>query len=150
MPEQQPSHLLTVRIQNWTREEYIEPGRISPRDEQTTYYQGEVADCDRIADANGVLTLIDEIPATEERPFHSRIYLEPNANDPGLTELWCMAQPIETVTPWVQSLPNAGDVFSAVPCPPDPREDGSSINDKRDASVEFAQTTFDAAGMTKE
>ena len=120
----------------------MEPGRIAPRDEETTYYRGEVADCDRIADAKEVLTLIDEIPATEERPFHSRVYLEPNANDPGLTELWCMAQPIETITPWMQSLPIAGEVFSAVPCPPDPRGDGST---GRDSSVEFAQTTFNAA-----
>ena len=108
-----PSHLLTVRVQNWTREEYITPGLLAPRDEETEHYTGTVEDCDRIAAHKGVMTLIDEIAPREDSPFHSRIYLEPNRNDPGLTELWCLAQPIERMTPWVEGLPKAAEVFNA-------------------------------------
>src|SRR4051794_15066399 len=106
------THILAVRVQNWTREEYITPGLVAPKDETTDYYRGTPEECDAIAAAKGILTLIDEIPATEESPCHSRVYLEPNKNDPGLTELWCLARPIGELTPWVAGLPVAGEIFA--------------------------------------
>ena len=76
-----PTEILTMRTQHWTRAEYIEPGRIARRDKQTEFYCGSVDDCDVIAEAKGVLTMIDEIPAPKEASFHSRVHLEPNKRD---------------------------------------------------------------------
>ena len=140
----QPTHILTVRTQNWTRAEYIEPGRIAPRDEQTELYRGSVEDCDTIAEAKGILTMLDEIPATEETPFHSRVDLEPKTTDTGLTELWCLARPIEKVTPWVEGLPLAGDVFTAASCPHDRIGECWACQDETNPHAEFAQMMFDA------
>jgi hypothetical protein len=105
MTEREPTHILAVRVQNWTRTEYITPGLVAPKDETTEYYRGTPEDCDAIAEAKGILHLIDEILATEEMPQYSRVYLEPNATDPGVTELWCLARPIGEVTLWVAGLP---------------------------------------------
>lgn len=147
MIEGDSTHLLTIRTQNWTRAEYIEPGRVAPRDERTEYYRGVVEDCDTIAEAKGVHTMIDEIPATDETPFHSMVYLEPHTNDTGLTELWCLAQPIEVITPWVESLPLAGDVFTAARCPHDRIGECWACEDENNPHAEFAQMMRDAANV---
>ena len=114
MSESQPTHLLNVRVQNWTAHEYRQPGRIIPSGERWSQYRGTMDDCDAIAAAHGAPTLWSDSPENKEFPFHDKTYL--HMSDEGdATEVWCRGRRLDITgtTPWIDTLPIAGEVFDS-------------------------------------
>lgn len=128
---EQPTHIISARTDYWTKDEYITPGLVAPKDRSHEHYRGTVEDCDRIAEGKGITFLVDDFPPSEETPIHYRFYMQPTDDDPpGIRELWCSARMIDRDTPWVTSLPLVADVFP-----------------ENNPHAEFAQQMFDAALM---
>jgi hypothetical protein len=111
MTEQQPTHRLDVRVEDWTKDELHEPGLISPKITRTDHYRGTMDDCDLAALAAGAPLLAYDLPATADSPFDDRTYLH-ERSDGSLIEVWCRGRSLRSdVSPWVNSLPLLGEVF---------------------------------------
>ena len=113
MKEASPTHRLDVRVAYWTKDELNESGLVAPKVCKTDHYRGTIDDMDLAAKAAGAPELIWDSPAAEEFPFDDRTYHKYDESG-GLIEVWCRGRSLRgDVSPWVQSLPLASDVFSA-------------------------------------
>jgi len=115
MKDGDPTHRLDVRVERWTQDELNEPGLEHPKVSRTEHYRGTMDDCDLAALAADAPLLTYDSPATVESPFDDRTYHH-RPVDGGLIEVWCRGRALGgDVSPWVNSLPLAAEVFSAYP-----------------------------------
>jgi hypothetical protein len=113
MKDGEPTHRLDVRVAYWTKDELNEPGLVAPKECRTNFYRGTIDDCDLAAKAAGAPTLKWDSPASTDFPFDDRTYHQYDENG-GLLEIWCRGRSLRgDLSPWVQSLPLASDVFPA-------------------------------------